>query len=94
MHKGEDGKSDSVRPSTQEAADWYAHNEVCSILDAEMLMKWDEWASDADNREEYAQIAEIRQQAARRIQAPSEASRGDLLADLEMEFDTRNSDDS
>ena len=93
MHKGEDGKSDSVRPSTQEAAEWYAHNELCTILDAEMLMKWDQWASNEDNREEYAQIAEIRQQATRGIQAPSEASRGDLLADLETEFDRRNSDD-
>ena len=93
MHKGEDGQTDSVRPSTQEAAEWNAHNEVCTILDAEMLMKWDQWASNEDNREEYAQIAEIRQQATRGIQAPSEASRGDLLADLETEFDRRNSDD-
>lgn len=93
MHKGEDGKSGSPRPPIQEAADWYAHNEVCSILDAEMLMKWDEWATNADNRDEYAKIAELRQEAARRIQAPEEASRGDLLADLEMEFDRRNSDD-
>ena len=65
MHKGEDEKSGSGRPSTQEAAEWYAHNEVCMILDAEMLMTWDQWASNGDNREEYAQIAEIRQQAAR-----------------------------
>ena len=93
MHKGEDGKSGSARPSTQEAADWYAQNEVCSVLDAEMLMEWDRWASNPDNREEYAQIAEIRQQAARRIQAPPEVTRGDLLADLESEFDRQDSDD-
>jgi hypothetical protein len=92
MHKGNDGKSASGRPSIEEAADWYAHNEVCSILDAEMLMKWDEWASNPDNREEYARIAEIRQHAVRRIQTPSEATRGDLLADVETEFDRRGSD--
>lgn len=86
MHKG-DGKSGQDRPSTQEAAEWYAHNEVSTILDAEMLMKWDDWASYPDNREEYAKIAEMRQQASLKIKAPSTASRGDLLADLELEVE-------
>jgi hypothetical protein len=91
MHKG-NGNSGSGRPSTQEAADWYAHNEVCSILDAEMLMKWDEWASDPGNRQEYAQYAEIRQQATHRIKVPSEPGRGDLLADAQAEFEEPDSD--
>jgi hypothetical protein len=91
MHKG-DGNSGSGRPSTQEAAEWYAHNEVCMILDAERLMKWDEWASDADNRQEYAQIAELRQQAPRRIKVPGEVSRGDLLADVQADFEDPESD--
>lgn len=91
MHKG-DGNSGSGRPSTQEAAEWYAQNEVCMILDAEMLMKWDEWASDPDNRQEYAEIAELRQQAPRRIKVPREVSRGDLLADVQADFEDPDSD--
>ena len=76
------------RPSTEEAADWYAHNEVGTTFNAETLMQWDSWASDVRNREEYAEIAEIRQQAPRNIQAPSDASRGELLADVESDMGT------
>jgi hypothetical protein len=68
-------------------AGWYAHNEVCAVLDAEMLMKWDLWASDPDNRQEYAQYAEIRQQATRRIKMPSGPGRGDLLEDVQADFE-------
>jgi ferric-dicitrate binding protein FerR (iron transport regulator) len=86
MHEG-NGKSGSGGPSTQEAAEWYAHNEVGTTLNAESLMKWDAWASDPENRKEYAQIAEIRQQTPRALQAPSDVSRGDLMADLHSEFE-------
>jgi ferric-dicitrate binding protein FerR (iron transport regulator) len=91
MHKG-DGKSGSGRPSTQEAAEWYAHNEVGTAFNAETLMDWDTWASDPGNRQEYAEIAEIRQQTPRAIQAPSEATRGDLMADLHSEFEREGSE--
>ena len=91
MHEG-NGKSGSGRPSTQEAAEWYAHNEVGTAFNAETLMEWDSWASDPNNRQEYAEIAEIRQQAPREIQAPSEASRGDLLADVQSEFESEDSE--
>ena len=84
MDKG-NRKPGSDRPSTEEAAEWYAHNEVGTTFNAETLMQWDSWASDPRNREEYAEIAEIRQQAPRIIPAPSKTSRGDLLADLESD---------
>ena len=50
-------------------------------------MKWDGWASDLRNREEYAAIANLRQEARQSLQAPSTVSRGELLADLETDLE-------
>ena len=86
MHKG-NAESGRVQPSTQEAADWYVHNEAGTAFNAETLMQWDSWASDPLNRREYAEIAEMRQQAPRQIQAPSNVGRGELLADVESDVD-------
>jgi ferric-dicitrate binding protein FerR (iron transport regulator) len=87
MDKG-NRKAGLEGPSTEEAAEWYAHNEVGTTFNAETLMQWDSWASDVRNREEYAEIAEIRQLTSRNIQAPSEATRGELLADVESDMET------
>jgi len=86
MHK-EMGESGRAQSSTQEAADWYVHNEVGMAFNAETLMQWDSWASDPLNRHEYAEIAEMRQQAPRQIQAPAKVGRSELLADLESDLD-------
>jgi hypothetical protein len=86
MHKG-NGKPGLERPSTEKAAEWYAHNEVRTILDAEALMDWDEWASDPANREEYAKIAELRQHACRKIQPPGDVSLEELQADAQSELE-------
>ena len=86
MDKGK-GKSGSGQPSTEEAAEWYALNEVDKDFNAETLMKWDGWASDLRNREEYAAIANLRQEARQSLQAPSNVSRGELLADLETDLE-------
>jgi ferric-dicitrate binding protein FerR (iron transport regulator) len=85
MHKG-NAESGPVEPSTQEAVDWYVHNELGTAFNAETLMQWDSWASNPRNRQEYAEVAEIRQQAPRRIEPPADATRGDLLADLESDL--------
>ena len=81
MHKGNAGLG-GEGSAAQDAAEWYAHNEVGAAFNAETLMQWDSWASDARNRREYAEIAEIRQQA-RKMDPPSEVTRGELFADLE-----------
>jgi ferric-dicitrate binding protein FerR (iron transport regulator) len=81
MHKG-NANPGREGPSAQDAAEWYAHNEVGAAFNAETLMQWDSWASDPGNRQEYAEIAEIRQQA-RKMEPPSQVTRGELFADLE-----------
>ena len=86
MDKGK-GKSGSGQPSTEEAAEWYALNEVDKDFNAETLMKWDGWASDLRNREEYAAIANLRQEARQSLQAPSNVNRGELRADWETDLE-------
>jgi ferric-dicitrate binding protein FerR (iron transport regulator) len=86
MDKGK-GKSGSGQPSTEEAAEWYALNEVDKDFNAETLMKWDGWASDVRNRQEYAAIADLRQETRRTLPAPSNVSRGELLGDLESDLE-------
>jgi ferric-dicitrate binding protein FerR (iron transport regulator) len=81
MHKG-NADLGGEGPSAQDAAEWYAHNEVGAAFNADTLMQWDSWASDPRNRREYAEIAEIRQQA-RKMDPPSQVTRGELFADLE-----------
>ena len=81
MYKG-NGDLGRDQPSTQDAAEWYAQNEVGAAFNAETLMQWDSWASDPRNRQEYAEIAEIRQQA-KKMEPPSQVTRGELFADLE-----------